>query len=300
MLARGLFVLACIQFLFPLLTGFVLTVAHAKFGFSHNVVTHYLSTPLIALSELVMLVVASVASAVMISSERQDARFSFQSRLQFRTNLSDGKPSLIRLLIGALSGTIMLSLVVGFLMLSGNLHLAPVAQSGTELLYGQLGLLGTFALVGFAEEFATRGYALRALRDAIGFWAATIVTSTFFALGHYLEGDTIAGAAGIFEGAVFECLAIRLTGTLAFSIGFHSAWDFFESAIYGVPNSSFLFKGAALHTSVTGQAWLTGGIAGPEGSAPRFVVYAIAILILLRLQRGLKLRTHNQYLTRFD
>ena len=124
-------------------------------------------------------------------------------------------------------GATLLTVILAIPMILGDVRPA-VAESGRfELFKGQLELLALFLTIGFTEEFATRGYALRAMIDGIGFWGVAFTTSAFFGLGHYLEGDPLAGAAGTFEGAIFECMAIKYTGSLAFSIGFHTAWDFF-------------------------------------------------------------------------
>jgi hypothetical protein len=49
-------------------------------------------------------------------------------------------------------------------------------------------------------------------------------------------------------------------------IGLHTAWDWGQSFVYGVPDSGYLLPNHLFDSSFAGPTWLTGGTVGPEGS----------------------------------
>jgi len=83
-------------------------------------------------------------------------------------------------------------------------------------------------LIGFSEELQFRSYLLATLADGIGFWAAAILLSIGFGALHYFlkpheRWEDFASTALL---GLFVCLTLRRTGSLAFAIGFHAAFDF--------------------------------------------------------------------------
>ena len=74
----------------------------------------------------------------------------------------------------------------------------------------------------------------------------------------------------------------RATGSLGFAIGYHAAWDYTQSLIFGVPDSSFTMAGSLFSTAVVGPVWLSGGSVGPEGSILNYIELAILIAIATR------------------
>ena len=74
---------------------------------------------------------------------------------------------------------------------------------------------------------------------------------------------------------------LRLNGNLAFAIGFHSTWDFTQSAIFGVPDSTITYRGHLGLSLPKGPEWMTGGIVGPEGSVLSFILLAALIPLTL-------------------
>lgn len=133
-----------------------------------------------------------------------------------------------------------------------------------------------FLLVGFFEEFLFRGYSQFTLTRAFGFWPSAALLACAFGLVHLQNGGEqwmgLLAAAAI---GFFFCLTLRRTGSLWFAVGFHAAWDWGETFFYSVPDSGTVFPGHLLKSSFHGPRWLTGGSAGPEGSALCFVVVAL-------------------------
>lgn len=84
------------------------------------------------------------------------------------------------------------------------------------------------------EEGLHRGYAFLQVCRAISFWPTALLNSAWFMYGHVgNEGETAIGivAAGLFGLA----LSYRLskTGSLWFELGFHAAWNFTQSFLFG-------------------------------------------------------------------
>ena len=266
----------------PTIVRPVLRAIGARFGFTTDFTHHVFSAPRVLIQDLLVIAVTLVVASLLVSTERRPPGIPPAAFVLRRTNLSDGRPSLGRYAIGCIVAPILLSAILGVLAVAGVVHVDLQDRAIGDLVRHQAVLIPTFVCAGFAEEFLIRGYLLRTLSDGLGFPVAMLATSALFAVGHYLEGDTLAGSFGVFEFAVFSCLAIRATGSLAFSAGYHAAWDYTESAIYGVPDSSFFFAGAFAHSTLRGPALLTGGDAGPEASVLLLAVMAVPILLLLR------------------
>ncbi len=134
-----------------------------------------------------------------------------------------------------------------------------------------------FFLLGMFEETFLRGYAQRTLGRGIGFWPAAFILSFIFGLVHKNNaGESLVGllSAGLI-GLVF-CFSLQRTGTLWWAIGFHAAWDWGESFLYGVPNSGVVDEGRLFSVHTNGPTWLSGGTTGPEGSLLVLVAIALA------------------------
>lgn len=156
-----------------------------------------------------------------------------------------------------------------------------------------------FLFVGLLEEFLFRGYVQFTLArgiagivrsisprnpDAhlIGFWVAALMLSGgVFAYTHTSnQGETLTGILAVAcAGAVFA-FSLWRTGSLWWGIGFHAAWDWAQSYLYGTPDSGGLIQGHLLLTHPTGSKLLSGGTDGPEGSIlviPTLLLAAVVI-----------------------
>jgi len=115
-----------------------------------------------------------------------------------------------------------------------------------------------------------------------GFWNAAWLTSTFFGYIHtFNPGESWIGifsAAGI--GFVF-CVSVRLTGSAWWAIGFHAAWDWAQSFLFGVPDSGLAVEGHLFATHPVGRAYLSGGATGPEGSVFLIPILAAAVAAIV-------------------
>jgi len=187
------------------------------------------------------------------------------------------------LLVG-LGAMIAIALVIHF---AGGMtiHAANLTPGGVGLgLLWAVGFLGT----GLFEETLFRGYLLRRLDEATPFPTAAIATSLLFGLAHLANG--FDGGLGLVDavlvGAILA-ISIQRTGSLWWAIGFHAAWDWVESFIFGAADSGVRLQGALFHADPAGPVWLSGGDSGPEGSVITCAIGLIAlVLIALRLRRA--------------
>jgi CAAX protease family protein len=187
--------------------------------------------------------------------------------------------------IFALSG-LMVGIRLGHGFYFGSLALG----AGGILYFGAMWAVG-FLVVGFAEEFLFRGYALATLSDGIGFWPAAIVLSILFGAIHLSNlGENPTGALSAGMVGLLFCFSLRRTGSLWFAVGLHAAWDYGESFIYSVPNSGTLAQGHLLnsHFQPDAPAWVTGGAVGPEGSVFVFIVLVILFVVVDRMYPEVK------------
>jgi membrane protease YdiL (CAAX protease family) len=211
-----------------------------------------------------------------------------------------GTHSLRRFLIGSFWGIVAISLLIFALR---SLHLlvfdARLDHGRSILLWGALQLLA-FLLVGLTEEYTMRGYlqftltrGLASLGNllspqpndkrarTIGFWIAAVLTSALFFYAHTRNpGENWLGLFQVFLAGIVFVVALWRTGSLWWGIGFHMAWDWGQSFLYGVPDSGGLEQGRLFATHALGNPLVSGGSVGPEGSVLCIPIFLLAILVL--------------------
>jgi membrane protease YdiL (CAAX protease family) len=177
---------------------------------------------------------------------------------------------------GFASITSLLLLMYGARVLS----FGALALHGSRIVRFALFWAVYFVLVGLFEEFFMRGYVLFSLARRVGFWPTAMVLSAVFGAIHLgNEGETLVGALGAALIGLFFCLTLRRTGNLWFAVGFHAAWDWSETYLYGVPDSGTTEPGHLLSPAIRGKPWLTGGSVGPEASVLLLLVM-VAVWLL--------------------
>jgi membrane protease YdiL (CAAX protease family) len=197
-----------------------------------------------------------------------------------------------RFATGAAWGLTALSLLILTLRSLHLLSFDAQLDHGWAILGWGAAQLIAFLLVGLVEEYLFRGYLqftlMRGLIGAgnlisrpharsIAFWIATVITSALFFAAHLgNEGEDKVGLLLVFLAGVVFVVALWRTGSLWWGIGFHTAWDWSQSYLYGVPDSGTLMQGRLFATHAMGNPLLSGGSDGPEGS-----VFCIAVLLLI-------------------
>jgi len=185
---------------------------------------------------------------------------------------------------GAAWGLGSTSLVAGLIAALGGYRILGLAIHGYALWYLSALWIIASLLIGFAEEILFRAYFLSTLADGIGFWSAAILTSSGFGALHYFlkphERWEDFAATGLLS--LFACLTLRRTGSLAFAIGFHAAFDLANLFVWSGQNAGRYAVGHLLDTRWQGPQWLTGGPLGPEASWLMFAVIALMFVLFHR------------------
>lgn len=181
---------------------------------------------------------------------------------------------------GALWGIVAISATMLLIAAFHGFTLGSLALSGSALLgYAILWAL-SFLLTGFSEEFLFRGYSQFTLTDGMGFWPAAILLSVLFGSSHLLNrGETWLGVTSAGLIGFFFCFTLRRTGNIWFAVGLHTAWDYGETFVYGVPDSGIVAPGHLVNSTFQGSRWLTGGSVGPEASVFCFLIIAFMFLV---------------------
>ena len=211
--------------------------------------------------------------------------------------------SLRNFAVGLVTGAALLSFLVIALRASGLLVFDARLLFGRDIFRDGLIWAAGFLLVALAEEMLLRGYlqftltrALRSLflrllsplqADRAGFWASAIILSIAFGYSHV--GNPGESPLGLVDAALVGlvfCLSLWRTGSLWWAIGFHAAWDWAQSFLYGVADSGLMVRGHLFATHPVGRPILSGGLTGPEGSALLLpILFAAWVAILLTLPR---------------
>ena len=250
-------------------------------------VPHTTLVPHDALGNVVALFAVAVATAaVTVLEQRRYGDFGF------------GGTARLRLLLAGVAGG--MSILTALMLV---LHGAGVAVFRGETLFGaalqwRSGSIwaGFYLLVALTEELFLRGYLQFALTRAIAsllrtyfgarsgvgaaFWIAATLLSLVYGLLHGLNnGETALGMLNtVGLGLVFTASLWR-TGSLWWALGFHFAWDWMQSFIFGTADTGLRIRDHMFLTEPMGAAWKSGGTAGPEGS----VFVAGALLAMLGL-----------------
>lgn len=172
------------------------------------------------------------------------------------------------LLLGFAAGIVLFGLVFMVDWYAGLLEITGY-ESARSGLAGAMAFLTAGLLFsitpGFTEELVMRGYWFQNIGEGRPVWVSTLIMGVFFALLHVGE---IGPRMLIFLPSVLiisTALVITrlLTGSLWLSIGWHTAWDFAQTYLFGV---SAVGRGVhpLIAVKMTGPAWLVGAPGMPE------------------------------------
>ncbi len=181
---------------------------------------------------------------------------------------------------GLVAGFALLTALLAGIAVLGGYDFGKITDSPAQALkFGALYAL-LFGLVALAEETMVRGYALVQLSRAMTFWPAAILLSILFGAMH--AGNAAETPIGLFSaGAVGLVLAYSFyrSGSLMWALGFHAAWDYAQSFIWGVADSGIVTPGTLFTSAFHGPEWLTGGSVGPEASWLILPILAISAIV---------------------
>ena len=264
--------------LHPLLTG----LADAA-GFIHG------ANPPMPLNFILPLELTLVSSVLLATA--------FLGRVEQRPLLAygfQGKAAVIRFVSGLFYGFLAISAFVGVLARAGLLHLDGRLLHGSAIWLNALGWGILFLIVAMFEEALFRGYLQFTLTRGIGFWWGALLVNFAFGFSHGTNvGETPVGLVSAGAIGLILCLTLWYTGSLWWALGFHAAWDWGESYVYGTSDSGVLVKDRLFAEHPTGGILWSGGITGPEGSLlilPLLAIITLCVWLWWRKRTDLPFR----------
>ncbi|HLX93975.1 MAG TPA: type II CAAX endopeptidase family protein [Puia sp.] len=145
---------------------------------------------------------------------------------------------------------------------------------------------GLMAMVAFSEELVFRGYILSNLLDSFNKWIALFVSAFVFAVAHNLNSTVnLLSFGGVFLAGLALAINYIYTRNLWFSILFHFSWNFLQGPILGFKVSGNTFP-SLLQTELKGDAMITGGEFGFEGSMISILLLLISVSLLYFVYQG--------------
>lgn len=201
-----------------------------------------------------------------------------------------------QLAVGSTLGGVLLAAVAALDVGLGQLRFAgfEADRAGLAVLTALVAYGLAAALAGaFLEEIVFRGSWFTEVGRRVPLWAAVLVLSVPFALLHLLnEGFSAGFVLAAVVGSAFFVATRLLTGSLAFAIGFHAAWNFVQYAVLGVATTTTAWGGHALvQFDRTGTPLLLGTGRSIEGGLVAGGVLAVAAAVAWALlaRRGIHL-----------
>lgn len=149
-------------------------------------------------------------------------------------------------------------------------------------------LLSPFAMAlaaGFVTEIMIRGIFFRLVEEKLGTIITILLLTVIFALLHSgMTGATALSisATAMQAGALGSAVYV-FTRSLWSTIFLHFAWDFAEPGIFGGINPGITINQSFITSEITGPAFLTGGVSGPQNSIQGLLFCFAATLIFLWL-----------------
>jgi hypothetical protein len=184
--------------------------------------------------------------------------------------------------VGALWGTAMPTAIILLIFAAGGYKVLGLNMTGSDVIKFACLWVFTALLIGLSEEITFRGYFLYTLAGGIGFWAAAIINAIGFGALHYYTkpNERWEDWVAVTLLTLFITLALRRTGSLAFPIGMHAAFDFMFLYVFSGMNGGYFGVGRLLNARFPGSIRTTGGLLGPEASWFCFPVVVAAIALL--------------------
>lgn len=183
-----------------------------------------------------------------------------------------------------------MSAVFGILIATGNAHVSgSEAGISCEWILSLVSVLWLMLAVSIWEELYFRGYLVKNLEEGFTYpclkrygpvVVAVLGSSALFGFAHASNPNSQwISVINISVAGIVLAYPYIKTGSIAFPVGMHLSWNYFQGAVYGFPVSSLDMDATFLNTDVTGPELFTGGAFGPEGGLIGFI--GIILMALL-------------------
>lgn len=181
--------------------------------------------------------------------------------------------------IGIAIGAIMILAVIGIGYLFGVYQYVGI---GTISITTLLLFVFAFMIQTMSEEILFRGYFMNSLTNRVGKWGAIFISAFIFACLHLPNaGMNIFYFISILLLGVFLGMYVLKTGNIWGASGIHFAWNFIQTTILGISNTTISIKSSFFQLQVVqSENTVINQLFGVEGGFDCLFVILIAVLIL--------------------
>ena len=199
--------------------------------------------------------------------------------------LSDRR-GVCRLLLGAAIGVgVMVAAILAIVAL-GAARVAYSGQAASAAVLNGLGWVAVDLLGAAGEEIYGRGAVLLVATAFFGWRGAAHVSgAVFLALHLGNPGASPVWLFRLFLQGVLLAYAVFRIGSLWWSVGYHTGWNWASAPLFGAAGSGYLDAGHIFDFTPTGATIVTGGVVGPEGSIFAFAAVLLASVLLVLTTR---------------
>ena len=174
--------------------------------------------------------------------------------------------------IGLLIGFLMNGICILIAWLHGDLDLSV---GHFDFVYMLCALVAVCIQSG-AEELLTRGYMMGALRERYNVWVAIAINSLFFAVLHLSNpGITVVSVLEIMIIGFALSLIVYYLDSLWMCIAIHTAWNYTQNILFGLPNSGIVSEKSFLHLEAAKGSVFYDAVFGVEGAITSVIVTAL-------------------------
>jgi len=188
-----------------------------------------------------------------------------------------------RYIRGFLIGIFMFAVVVGVLGVFGYLIGEPNSPpiQGLPALAGILIVGLGWVIQGPGEEVLCRGWLMPVIGVRSRPWMGVVLSAVVFAFYHSLNPNlNLLALLNLTLFGLFIALYVLFDEGLWGAFGLHTAWNWAQGNIFGLPVSGTEPAGGTLvNLGLRGPAWFSGGAFGPEGGAVVTFLLLIAALV---------------------
>jgi membrane protease YdiL (CAAX protease family) len=222
-----------------------------------------------------LLMIGSLGLWVRLFERRPFSTAGFRTQRLFRNYLT-----------GLAIGFVTLAATIGMMALTGAVEFdTETAQpGGVILVLGVLLMLLGFLVQGGAEEILIRGWFFQVLGARYAPWVGLAVSTIVFAAFH--GSTSIMANLNLILFAVFLAFYYLYEGSIWGAMGWHSAWNWAQSNVFGVTLSGTMeSEHTLMNLRTSGSPLLSGGDFGPEASLFCTLVFLIGLMVLAVLSR---------------
>lgn len=183
-------------------------------------------------------------------------------------------------------GLVVMIAAICAIWLSGNAIVTSREQTAAAMISHGVGWFLADFLGATGEELFGRVALLLVAERLVGWRGAILVSGLMFSVVHlHNPGASWIWLARLCLQGMLLAYAVYRTGSVWWSVGYHTGWNWASAPLFGAAGSGFLDQGHLFDFTPTGPVLITGGAVGPEGSIFAFVAVLCAFVLLLASTR---------------